>query len=64
MTRIAELGENCSQVQEDAARVKSKVQQFTDNLIAAIEAKKIKIFDEVEKKVKQCLKRLGDKSHA
>ena len=62
VTRIAKLGENCSQVQEDAERVKSEVQQFTDVLIAAIEAKKDKIFDEVEKKAKQCLKRLGDKS--
>ena len=60
-TRIAKLGENCTQVQEDAARVKSEVQQFTDNLIAAIEGKKKKIFDEVEKKAKQCLERLGDK---
>ena len=62
LTRIAKLGENSVQVQEDAARVKSDVQQFTDNLIAAIEAKKNKIFDEVEKTAKQYLKRLGDKS--
>ena len=62
VTRIADLGENCSQVQEDAARVKSEVQQFTDILIAAIEAKKNKIFDEVEKKAKQRLERLADKS--
>ncbi|XP_015774203.1 PREDICTED: E3 ubiquitin-protein ligase TRIM71-like [Acropora digitifera] len=61
-TRIAKLGEYCTQVQEDAGRVKSKVQQFTDNLIAAIEAKKNKIFDEVEKNAKQCLERLADKS--
>ena len=61
VTRIAKLGENCTQVQEDAARVKSDVQQFSDNLIAAIEAKKNKIFDEVEKKAKQCLERLGEK---
>ena len=62
LTRIAKLGENCTQVQEDAARVKSDVQQFTDDLIAAIEAKKDKIFDEVEKKAKQCLERLRHKS--
>ena len=62
VTRIAKLGENCTQVQEDAARVKSDVQQFTDNLIAVIEAKKNKIFDEVEKKAKQCLGRLRDES--
>ena len=60
--RIAKLGENCTQVQEDAERVKSEVQQFTYNLIAAIETKKNKIFDEVEKKAKQCLEQLGDKS--
>ena len=42
LTRIAKLGENCGHVQEDAARVKSEVQQFTDNLIAAIETKKNK----------------------
>ena len=62
VTRIAELGENCSQVQEDAARVKGEVQQFTDILIAAIEEKKNKIFHEVEKKAKQRLERLADKS--
>ena len=62
VTRIAKLGENCTQFQEDAERVKSNVQQITENLIAAIETKKNKIFDEVEKKAKQCLERLGDKS--
>ena len=62
VTRIAKLGENCTQVQEHAARVKSDVQQFTDNLIAAIEAKKNKIFHEIEKKAKQYLERLRDKS--
>ncbi|XP_015774193.1 PREDICTED: E3 ubiquitin-protein ligase TRIM71-like [Acropora digitifera] len=62
VTRTAKLAENCTQVQEHAERIKSKVMQFTDNLIAAIQAKKPKIFDEVEKKAKQCLKRLGDKS--
>ena len=61
VTIIAKLGEYCTQVQEDAETVKSKVHQFTDNLIAAIEAKKKKIFDEVEKKAKQCLERLADK---
>ena len=62
VTRTAKLAENCTQVQEHAERVKSKVQQFTDNLIAAIQAKKNKIFDKVEKKAKQALKRLGHKS--
>ena len=62
LTIIAKLGENCTQVQEDAERVKSEAQELTDNLIAAMERKKNKIFDEVEKKAKQCLERLGDKS--
>ena len=61
VTRIAKLSENCIQVQEEAARVKNDIQQFTDNIIAAIEAKKNEIFDEVETIAKQCLKRLGDK---
>ena len=62
VTTIAKLSENSVQVQEDAARVKMDIQQFTDNLVAAIEAEKNKIFDEVEKKAKQCLERLGEKS--
>ena len=61
-TRIAKLSENCTRVQEDAARVKSDVQQFADNLIATIEAKKNKIFDAIEKKATQYLERLLHKS--
>ena len=61
VTRIAKLGETCIQVQEKAARIKSDIQQFTNNLIAAIEAKKNDIFDEVEMKAKQCLEHLGEK---
>ena len=59
--RIAKLSEKCIQVQEESARVKSDAQQFTDNLIAAIEAKKNEIFAEVEKNAKQSLDRLGEK---
>jgi len=61
VTRIAKLGENCIQVQEEAARIKSDIQKFTNNLIAAIEAKMNEIFEEVETKAKQCLERLGEK---
>ena len=60
-TRIAKLGENCIQVEEEAARVKNDIQQFTNNLVAAIEAKRNEIFDEVEMKAKQCLERLREK---
>ena len=62
VTRIAKLGENCIQVQEEAARVRNDIQQFTDNLIAAIKAKKNEICDEVEMKAKQCLDLLGEKT--
>ena len=61
VTRIAKLGESCIQVQEEAARIKSNIQKFTNNLIAAIAAKKNDIFDEVEMKAKQSLERLGEK---
>ena len=60
-TRIAKLGENCIQVQEEAARIESDIQQFTDNLIATIEAKKNAIFDELEMIAKKRLERLGEK---
>ena len=59
--RITTLGENCIQVQEEAARIKSDIQKFTNNLIAAIEAKMNEIFQEVEVKAKQCLEHLGEK---
>ena len=59
-TRIATLSENCIQVQEEAARIKSDIQQFTDNLVAAIEAKKNEIFDEVGVIAKQRLDLIGE----
>ena len=61
VTRLAKLGENCIQVQEEAARIKRDIHQFIDNLIVAIEAKKNEIFDELEMKAKQCLHNLVGK---
>ena len=61
VTRIAKLGENCIQVQEETARIKSDIQQFTDNLIATIEAKRNDIFDGLEMIAKKRLERLGEK---
>ena len=58
MNKIAKLDENCVKVQEQAARVKSEVQQFVDSIIATIEAKRMKIFDNVENNVKESLERL------
>ena len=59
LTKIAKLDENCVEVQENAARVKNDVQQFVDSIIATIEAKRMKIFDDVENNVKELLERLG-----
>ena len=59
MNKIAKLDEHCVKVQEQAARVKSEVQQFVDNIIATIEEKRLKIFDDVENNVKDSLERLG-----
>ena len=61
VTSIAKLGENLIQVQEEAAKVKSDIQQFADNLIAAIKGKKDEILDVVEKKAKHSLERLAEK---
>ena len=50
MNKIAELDEDCVKVQEQAAKVKSEVQQFVDNIYAAIEAKKMDTLDSLEEK--------------
>ena len=58
MAQIAKLDENCAKVQEQAAEVKSGVQQFVDGIIAVMEAKRVEIFDRVGDKVKEYLERL------
>ncbi|XP_068738571.1 E3 ubiquitin-protein ligase TRIM71-like [Montipora capricornis] len=63
MTRTAKIDENCVSIQEQAARVKSDVQQFADSFTAAIEAQKNHIFDEVENKVRESLQLLGEQRH-
>ncbi|XP_068738534.1 E3 ubiquitin-protein ligase TRIM71-like [Montipora capricornis] len=63
MTRTATIDENCVSIQEQAARVKSDVQQFADSFTAAIEAQKNHIFDEVENKVRESLQLLGQQRH-
>ncbi|XP_068730459.1 E3 ubiquitin-protein ligase TRIM71-like [Montipora capricornis] len=63
MTRIAKINENCFSIQEQAARVKSDVQQFADSFIAVIEAQKNHIFDEVENEVRESLQFLGEQRH-
>ncbi|XP_068710855.1 E3 ubiquitin-protein ligase TRIM71-like [Montipora foliosa] len=60
MTRIAKIDENCISIQEQAAGVKRDVQQFADTFIAAIEAQKNHIFDEVENDAREALQLLGE----
>ena len=59
MNKIAKLDENCVKVQEQVAKVKSDVQQLVDSIMAAIEAKKMEIFDDVENKAKESIERMG-----
>ena len=58
-SKITELDENLIEVQEQAARVKRNVQEYADSIHAAIEAKKLEIFDDVEQRTKQSLQEIG-----
>ncbi|XP_068710984.1 E3 ubiquitin-protein ligase TRIM71-like [Montipora foliosa] len=61
MTWIAKIGDNCVLIKERAARVESDVQHFAHSFIAAIEAEKNHIFDEVENTVRTVLHLFGEK---
>ena len=58
-SKITKLDESLSEVQEQAVRVKRNVQEYADSIIAAIEAKKLEIFDDVERRTKQSLQKIG-----
>ena len=58
-SKIIKLGESLIEVQEQAARVKRNVQEYADSIIAAIEAKKLEIFDDVERRTKASLQEIG-----
>ena len=58
-SKITNLDESLGEVQEQAARVKRNVQKYADSIIAAIEAKKLEIFDDVERRTKQSLQKIG-----
>ena len=58
-SKITKLDESLSKVQEQAARVKRNVQEYADSIIAAIEAKKLEIFDDVERRTKTSLQEIG-----
>ena len=56
--KITKLDESLSEVQEQAARVKRNVQEYADLIHAAIEAKKLEIFDDVERRTKASLQEI------
>ena len=58
-SKITKLDESLSEVQEQAARVKRNVQEYVDSIHAAIEAKKLEIFDDVERRTKTFLQGIG-----
>ena len=57
-SKITKLDESLTEVQEQAARVKRNVQEYADSVIAAIEAKKLEIFDDVERRTKASLQKI------
>ncbi|CAH3160224.1 unnamed protein product [Porites evermanni] len=57
--KITKLDECHNEVQEQAARVKKNVQEYADRIHAAIEAKKLEIFDDVERRTKAYLQEIG-----
>ena len=58
-SKITKLDESLSVVQEQSARVKRNLQEYADSIIAAIEAKKQEILDDVERRAKASLQEIG-----
>ena len=58
-SQIEKLNEYYNEVQEQAACVKRNVQQYADSIHAAIEAKKLEIFDDVERRTLLSLEHIG-----
>jgi len=57
--KMSQVDQKCAKVQEEIANVKRRAQQFADNMIAVIEAKKEEIFNSAENQGKHSLERLG-----
>ena len=57
--KIFQIDQNYAKIQEKIANVKRSVQQFADNMMAVIEAKKEEIFNAAETQGKRSLERLG-----
>ena len=58
-SKITKLDKCHNELQEQAARVKRNVQEYADSIHAAIEAKKLEIFDDVERRTKESLQEIG-----
>ena len=58
---ITKLDENCVKIQEHAAIVKGRVEQFVETIFQVIDAKKQEIINEVENQAKESLQRLETK---
>ena len=58
-SKITKLDKCHNELQEQAARVKRNVQEYADSIHAAIEAKKLEIFDDVERRTKASLQEIG-----
>ena len=56
---IFQVDKKCTKIQDEIANVKRSAQQFVDNMMAVIEAKKEEIFNAAENQEKQSLERLG-----
>ena len=57
--KIFQVDQRCAKLQQQIANVKRSAQQFADNMIAFIEAKKEEIFNAAENQGRQSLERLG-----
>ena len=57
--KIFQVDQRCIKIQEQIANVKRSAQQFANNMIAVIEAKKEEIFNAAENQGKQSLEQLG-----
>ena len=57
-SQIEKLNEYYNEVQEGAACVKRNVQEYADSIHAAIEAKKLEIFDDVERRTQLSLQHI------
>ena len=58
-SEIEKLNEYYEVVQERAACVKRNVQEYADSIHAAVEAKKLEVFDDVERRTQLSLERIG-----